>query len=92
MSHFYELKNLFQDEEVDILGNIIEEEEPAAKKLKSTMNQVQCKDRVILRSTSITSGHSRSLKDTTVIFKFNRNSELGIFQLRILWSFSNFVE
>ena len=32
---------------MDILGNIIEEEEPAAKKLKSTMNQVQCKDRLV---------------------------------------------
>ena len=87
MRHFNELKKSFKDEEVDILGNIIEEEEPAAKKLKSTMNQVQCKDRVILRSASITSGHSRSLEDTTAIFKFYRISDFGIFQLRILWRF-----
>jgi len=32
-----------QDEEVDILSDVIEEGEPASKKLKSTMNQVQCK-------------------------------------------------
>ena len=46
------------------MGNIIEEEEPAAKKLKSTMNQVQCKDRVIFRSTRVISGRSRSLSSS----------------------------
>ena len=40
----------FQDEEVDILSDVIEEGEPASKKLKSTMNQVQCKERMVKSS------------------------------------------
>ena len=35
---------------MDILSDVIEEGEPASKKLKSTMNQVQCKERVVKSS------------------------------------------
>jgi len=79
------------------LGNIIEEEEPAAKKLKSTMNQVQCKDRVIkgLRQVNLADLRiPQSFKSFVEIQNsafFNSGyqvrSDLGIFQLRILWSF-----
>ena len=35
---------------MDILSDVIEEGEPASKKLKSTMNQVQCKERMVKSS------------------------------------------